>query len=92
MDRNNHRNNSIQGALEGMKCTVLIEKDEDGSFAATVPSLPGCHTQAKSRDELPPRITEAIEVYRDVKGCIDREEFIEVQVIDRETCRSEENT
>ena len=26
---------------------VLIEKDTDGYFVATVPSLRGCHTQAK---------------------------------------------
>jgi predicted RNase H-like HicB family nuclease len=39
---------------------VIIEKDEDGYFVASVPSLPGCHTQAKSLDELTERIQEAI--------------------------------
>lgn len=39
---------------------VLIEKDADGYFVATVPSLQGCHTQAKSLDELMERIKEAI--------------------------------
>ncbi len=29
------------------KFSVLVEKDEDGYYVATVPSLPGCHTQAK---------------------------------------------
>lgn len=38
---------------------VIIERDADGYFAASVPNLPGCHTQAKSLDELT-RITEAI--------------------------------
>ena len=28
--------------------SVVIEKDEDGYFVATVPALHGCHTQAKS--------------------------------------------
>ena len=32
------------------KFSVLVEKDEDGYYVATVPSLPGCHTQAKSLD------------------------------------------
>lgn len=31
---------------------VLIERDSDGYFVASVPSLRGCHTQAKSLDEL----------------------------------------
>jgi predicted RNase H-like HicB family nuclease len=39
---------------------VIIERDLDGYFVASVPSLPGCHTQAKSLDELMERIREAI--------------------------------
>lgn len=39
---------------------VVIEQDADGYFIASVPSLPGCHTQAKSLDELMERIREAI--------------------------------
>jgi predicted RNase H-like HicB family nuclease len=39
--------------------TVVIEKDEDGYFIGTVPQLKGCHTQAKSLDELMERIKEA---------------------------------
>ena len=31
--------------------SVVIERDEDGYFVASVPSLPGCHTQARSLDE-----------------------------------------
>ncbi len=42
---------------------AVIEKDEDGYYVADVPELPGCHTQAKSLDELLPRVKEAIELY-----------------------------
>jgi hypothetical protein len=31
---------------------VVVEKDSEGYFVATVPALPGCHTQAKSLDDL----------------------------------------
>jgi predicted RNase H-like HicB family nuclease len=42
---------------------VLVEKDEDGYFVASVIELPGCHTQAKTLDELTSRIREAIDGY-----------------------------
>ena len=41
---------------------VVIERDRDGYFVASVPSLRGCHTQSKSLDELMERIQEAIEL------------------------------
>ncbi len=42
---------------------VVIERDEDGLYVASVPALPGCHTQARSIEELDGRIAEAIELY-----------------------------
>lgn len=44
------------------KFTVLIERDEDGFYVATVPALAGCHTQAKTLDALMKRTREAIEL------------------------------
>jgi len=41
---------------------VVIERDEDGYYVASVPTLRGCHTQAQSLDELMVRIREAIEL------------------------------
>ncbi len=49
------------------KFNVLIEMDEDGYYVATVPSLPGCHTQAKCLDDLIKRAKVAIEVYLEVE-------------------------
>lgn len=45
-----------------MEFNVLIEKDEDGWYVATVPEIAGCYTQAKSISQLLERIKEAIEV------------------------------
>jgi len=42
--------------------TVLIEKDEDGIYVATVPNIPGCYTQGKNIPEVLERVKEAIEV------------------------------
>lgn len=42
------------------KFTVVIERDEENYYVATVPGLPGCHTQAKSLDTLMKRVREAV--------------------------------
>lgn len=47
---------------------VVVERDEDGYLVASVPSLPGCHTQARSMDELMERIREAIALCMEVEG------------------------
>ncbi len=44
---------------------VVVEQDSEGFFIASVPAIPGCHTQAKSLDELSVRIQEAIELCLD---------------------------
>ena len=61
---------------------VVIEQDEDGYFAASVPSLPGCHTQAKSLDQLMERIQEAIELYIEVEGAMSPSlSFVSIQQV-----------
>jgi predicted RNase H-like HicB family nuclease len=47
---------------------VLIERDSDGYYVATVPALRGCHTQARSLDQLMERVREAIELCVEVEG------------------------
>lgn len=46
---------------------MLVEKDSAGYFVASVPVLPGCHTQAKSLDGLMERVREAIELCLEVQ-------------------------
>ena len=48
--------------------SVVVEQDEDGVFLASVPTLPGCHTQARSLDELRHRIAEAIALQLEIEG------------------------
>ena len=45
------------------KYTVIIEEGEDGYLISNVVELPGCHTQAKTHDELLKRTGEAISLY-----------------------------
>ncbi len=58
--------------------SVVIEKDEDGTFVASVPALRGCHTQAKSLDVLMKRVKEAIELCLEVEDPV-ATEFVGVQ-------------
>jgi predicted RNase H-like HicB family nuclease len=44
----------------GKQYGVVIERDKDGFLVADVPELEGCHTQAKTMDELIRRVKEVI--------------------------------
>jgi predicted RNase H-like HicB family nuclease len=46
-----------------IKYRVVIEQDEDGIFVAECPSLPGCISQGKTRDEAVANIRDAIAGY-----------------------------
>ena len=46
---------------------VIIERDSDGYYIASVPQLVGCHTQAQSLDEVMVRIREAIALCLEVR-------------------------
>lgn len=46
-----------------MKYRVLIEQDEDGVFVVEVPSLPGCISQGRTRDEALSNAREAMLAY-----------------------------
>lgn len=62
--------------------SVIIEQDAPGYYVGSVPALRGCHTQAKSLDELMERIREAIELCLDVEGdSLEPLDFIGVQKI-----------
>ncbi|OQA43583.1 MAG: hypothetical protein BWY52_01833 [Chloroflexi bacterium ADurb.Bin325] len=61
-----------------LEFSVVIEKDEEGYFVASVPALRGCHTQAKSLDVLMKRIREAIELCLEVQEPV-TSEFIGIQ-------------
>jgi predicted RNase H-like HicB family nuclease len=58
---------------------VVVERDEDKYYVASVVELPGCHTQAKSLDKLTGRIKEAIEAYLEVTKPEKSPEFVGVQ-------------
>ena len=42
---------------------VLVYTDEEDNWIAEVPSLPGCHSSGKTRDEALWRVREAMELW-----------------------------
>jgi predicted RNase H-like HicB family nuclease len=91
------RLSKIDGALEWwrrmtsrqenpMRYTVVLEREEDGGYVASVPALPGCVSQGDTRDQALANIREAIALY--VEDCKDAgdpvpteagKEFVEVE-------------
>jgi predicted RNase H-like HicB family nuclease len=59
---------SRKAKLKKREFSVVIERDADGYFVASVPELQGCHTQAKSLDALMKRVREAIELCLEEQG------------------------
>ena len=46
-----------------MKFRITIERDEDGNFVAQCPSLPGCVSEGKNREEALANVRDAIGGY-----------------------------
>ena len=46
-----------------MRFRIIIEQDEDGAFVAECPSLPGCVSEGKTRQDALRNIQDAIKGY-----------------------------
>jgi len=51
-----------------MRYTVILEREPDGGYVATVPALPGCVSQGDTRDEVMENIRQAADLY--IEDCI----------------------
>jgi len=63
------------------KFTVVIERDEEDYYVATVPALRGCHTQAKNLDTLMKRVREVIQLCLEDDQASPRLELVGIQQI-----------
>ena len=69
--------------VKQLKYSVVIERDEDGLYVASIPELSGCHTQARSLDEVTSRIKEAAELYLEATGFeATKTEFVGIQILE----------
>jgi predicted RNase H-like HicB family nuclease len=64
------------------KFSVIIERDSEGYYIGSVPELRGCHSQARSLDELMDRIQEAAELCLEIpEDNPEPLDFVRVQTI-----------
>lgn len=62
--------------------SVIIERDAEGYYIASVPALRGCHSQAKSLDQVMSRVREAVELCLEDQGeSVEPLDFVGVQKI-----------
>ena len=59
-----HRKNYFRKCVKMSRDFFMtVIKDEDGFFIGNVPSLPGCHTQGRTLEELNANMKEAIALF-----------------------------
>ncbi|KKS70057.1 hypothetical protein A3A14_02175 [Candidatus Daviesbacteria bacterium RIFCSPLOWO2_01_FULL_43_38] len=56
----------MKKAVKDLQFKVLIEQDENGVFVASVPAIPGCHTQGNTYEEAVKGIEEVIQLCLEV--------------------------
>jgi predicted RNase H-like HicB family nuclease len=62
------------------KFTVVVERDEDGLYVASVPLLQGCYTQGETYEEAMENIKDAIKLHIDARRALGEAIPIEVAI------------
>ncbi len=82
---NNYIKRSFLSFPMKRKFNIIIEKGEDGYLISEVVELPGCHTQAKTHDELIKRTKETISLYlKEKKPQDSKQTFVGLQQLEIE--------
>lgn len=66
--------------MPNYKFTIVIERDEDGLYIASVPLLQGCYTQGDSYKEALENIKDAIKLHIEARRAIGEPVPIEVAI------------
>jgi len=65
------------------KYNILIEKGADGIYVGSVPSLPGCHSDGETIDDLLSNLKEAILLWEEVNSSkFEKLEFVGIQSLE----------
>ncbi len=62
------------------KYTIVIERDEDGLYVASVPAIQGCYTQGETYEEALENIKDAIKLHIEARRAIGEPVPVEVAI------------
>jgi len=70
--------------MKNTQFVVYIEQDEDGIYIGSIPSIPGCHAQGKTQEEMISNLAEVVKLcLRNLdKREIEHNRFVGIQNID----------
>ena len=60
---------------------VVLLEDESGGYVALVPTLPGCHTQGDTLEEVMDNVKEAIDLYIETLTEEEKKELLKEKVV-----------
>ena len=66
--------------MTNYKFTVVVERDEDGLYIASVPFLQGCYTQGETYEEALENIKDAIKLHIEAHQALGEPVPIEVAI------------
>jgi len=66
--------------MPNYKLTVVVERDEDGLYIASVPLLQGCYTQGGTYEEALENIKDAIKLHIEARQSLGEPVPIEVAI------------
>ena len=66
--------------MPNYKFTVVVERDEDGFYVASVPLLQGCYTQGETYKEALANIKDAIKLHIEARQTLGEPIHVEVAI------------
>ena len=66
--------------MPSYKFTVVVERDEDGLYVASVPLLQGCYTQGGTYEEVLENIKDAIRLHIEARQALGEPVPVEVAI------------
>lgn len=70
--------------MKNLQITVYIEKDEDGIYIGSVPSIPGCHAEGQTKEEMMKNLNQVLKlcIRNTDSDLLEKNKFVGIQKIE----------